>query len=48
MVTTQQKAAGVYEDCGKVVAVFYSADGPIVPIGTRSGCACGNTEFRIL
>ncbi|WP_254522538.1 hypothetical protein [Natrinema caseinilyticum] len=34
--------------CGTAYAAEKWPDGTIQPIGTRDGCQCGTTEFRVV
>ncbi|TYL38381.1 hypothetical protein CV102_11240 [Natronococcus pandeyae] len=34
--------------CGSAYAATRWTDGTIQPIGTKNGCQCGSTEFRIV
>ncbi len=45
---SQLKAAGLCRNCGKALAVWQSPNGDVSPIGSRQGCTCGSTEFRLL
>ncbi|WP_171908258.1 hypothetical protein [Natrialba sp. SSL1] len=46
--TTRKRAAARCEDCGRALAVWVTPDQKIAPIGSVSGCPCGETSFRLL
>ncbi|WP_207589100.1 hypothetical protein [Halomontanus rarus] len=46
--TAKTKGAARCDECGSVFAVWMAPDGDIEPIGSRAGCPCGKSAFRVL
>lgn len=39
------RVVGICDGCGAAFAAMRTSDGDLVPMGSRTGCPCGSTEF---
>lgn len=44
----RSRYVGVCQGCGSAFAVMETEAGDLVPMGSRTGCPCGSTEFTRL